>query len=110
MATCRAQAPTALGYPPETELGGEALVAADGTWLVWAESGYGSPDLHPAVATLLAKAWVLRQLPQLFETWDRFHTATDPIDRADALQQLADTMARLHADFTADGEPDAGQR
>lgn len=46
--------------PTETQAQGEALVAADGTWLVWAESGYGSPDVHPAVKDLLADAWRLK--------------------------------------------------
>lgn len=40
------------GFDPETEPRGEALVAADGTWLCWSESGFGSPDLHPAVKDL----------------------------------------------------------
>lgn len=40
---------------------GEALVAEDGTWLVWAESGHGSPDVHADVKRVLAEAWRLDQ-------------------------------------------------
>lgn len=35
-------------------------MASDGTWVLWAESGYVSPDVHPAAKGLLARAWVLR--------------------------------------------------
>ena len=51
----------AEGSKPISEQRGEALVASDGTWLIWAESGYIAPEVHPAVKDLLARAW---QLPR----------------------------------------------
>ena len=39
---------------------GEALVASDGTWLLFFDAGWGIPDVHPVVKELLARAWVLR--------------------------------------------------
>ncbi|MGN6131233.1 MAG: hypothetical protein ACTHOK_12925 [Nocardioidaceae bacterium] len=39
---------------------GQALVAADGSWVAWSESGYGTVETsHPAVKDLLARAWEL---------------------------------------------------
>lgn len=51
---------TTPGSPPASEPRGQALVASDGTWVLWAESGWGSPEVHPGAKGLLARAWVLR--------------------------------------------------
>ncbi|QGN58082.1 hypothetical protein GKE56_09480 [Nostocoides sp. HKS02] len=56
---------TAPGSAPETAPRGMALVASDGTWILSAESGWGSPDVHPAAKSVLARAWVLRPPDEL---------------------------------------------
>jgi len=42
---------------PEPKPTGTALVAADGTWLLWSEEGYGNPEVaSAAVSQMLAAA------------------------------------------------------
>lgn len=58
------EAPTEFGWPEETEEHGLALVAADGSWLVSSESGWGVPEIHsPEVKAALARAWLLVPAP-----------------------------------------------
>lgn len=38
-------APEPSELDPDPEGGGMALVASDGTWVLWADSGYGTPDV-----------------------------------------------------------------
>ena len=68
---------------------GQALVAADGSWVAWCESGYGTVETsHPAVKELFARAWELAAAPtrHLFTHDPREH----PVDCLDAvLHELA---------------------
>ena len=68
---------------------GQALVAADLSWVAWCESGYGTVETsHPAVKELLARAWELAAAPtrHLFTHDPREH----PVDCLDAvLHELA---------------------
>lgn len=46
--------------------GGEALVGADGRWVVWGEQGYGVLDFaNSAVKELLAAAWQLEDAKRI---------------------------------------------
>lgn len=85
---------------------GEALVDAEGTWLVWAEGGVGFPDVNPDARELLAKAWVLEQLPDLFELWHACRYTETPVERGAAVATFDNAMGRLQSAY----EEDAGTR
>lgn len=66
---------------PESEdrVYGEALVAHDGTWVIWSEGGYGAPDVHPAAKALLTRAWELGVPAAELPGRDHDHTAEDAV-------------------------------
>jgi hypothetical protein len=78
--------------------GGEGLVAADVTWLLWSESGYASIDVHSDhVRKLIADAW--KSGP--------WHELVDDIEMLSANLEDARFWARYHArgDLVRDLEP-----
>jgi len=80
---------------------GYALVAADGTWLLWSEGGYGSPDLfNRAVEDLVRKAW---QVPHLMRELDGVAGKLDEARRI--ARHLYDADGRLPSQYGVGREP-----
>ncbi|WP_155992896.1 hypothetical protein [Nocardioides sp. URHA0020] len=88
------------GFDPNTAPMGTALVAADGTWVISSETGYGTPEIDPAARELIAKAHILERLPGLIESWEQFRDASTPVHQADCLLTFANDMTHLIWDFT----------
>lgn len=83
-------------------LHGDALVAADGTWLISADAGYAGLEVHPAAANLLAKAHVVARLRGLFADWEQFYEAETPVTQASALLQFSNALTHLRWAFNGD--------
>lgn len=80
---------------------GTALVAADGTWLLWSEGGYGRPGLlNRAVEDLLREAW---RVPRLVRELDE---TADELDEARRIaRHLYGADGRLPAEYGVGREP-----
>lgn len=87
--------------PTSTDEEGIALVAADDTWLLWSEGGYGTPELlSRAVEDLLRKAW---QVPQLVRELDEVADKLDEARRVARHLYYAD--GRLLSEYGVGREP-----
>lgn len=78
-------------FSASTPYAGEALVAGDGGWIAWSESGYGVVETsHPAVKELFARAWALAAAPKVAGHLFTHDPGEHPSDCLDAvLHELA---------------------
>lgn len=87
--------------PASTGEEGIALVAADDTWLLWSEGGYGTPELfNRAVEGLVRKAW---RVPHLVSKLDEVTAKLDEARRI--ARHLYDADGRLPPEYGVGREP-----